>query len=138
MNYAEINKEVNSEFSAKYRYFLLHKWEILKAIKEKELKRKIKRNTARRFARNWIVLQAFKYHITRTWQIFNRHKDVKEILSKKMFTVLRVKIRMKLILMKRGKDLNTRMKRTIRNSLATMGGAVFRVNHRERAKGIIH
>ena len=55
-----------------------------------------------------------------------------------MFTVLRVKIKMKLILKKRGKDLNTRMKRTIRNSLATMGGAVFRVNHRERAKGIIH
>ena len=79
-------------------------------------------------------MQAFKYHITRTWQIFNRHKDVKEILSKKMFTVLRVKIKMKLILKKRGKDLNTRVKRTIRNSLTTMGGTVFRVNHRERAK----
>ena len=138
MNYAEINKEVNAEFDAKYRYFLLHKWEILKAIKERELKRKIKRNTARKFARTWIILQAFKYHITRSWQIFDRHKQVKEILSKKMFTILRVKIKMKMILKKRGKDCDTRLKRTIRNSLSTMGGSVYRVNHRERAKELIH
>ena len=138
MNYAEINKEVNAEFDAKYRYFLLHKWEILKAIKERELKRKIKRNTARKFARTWIILQAFKHHVTRSWQIFDRHKHVKEILAKKMFTILRVKIKMKMILQKRGKDVDTRMKRTLRNSITTCGGTIFRVMHRERAKEIIH
>ena len=45
---------------------------------------------------------------------------------------------MKLILEKRGKDYDTRVRRNIKNSLTAMGGSTYRVNYRERAKEIVH
>ena len=66
-NFAGVNKEANSEFAAKLRYFQLHKWEILKAVKETELDRKIKRNARRKLLRNWVIMRALHYHMLRSY-----------------------------------------------------------------------
>ena len=124
--------------SIKYNYFKVHRWEILKAIKEKELKSKIKRNAKRKFARDWIIMRALQYHITRSWQIYNREKFMKEIFRKQFFVILRIKIKMTLSLKKNGRDFDTRLKRRIKHALTVMGGSTLRVNYRERAKNIIH
>ena len=46
--FAAINQAEKEEFDQKYRYFQVHKWTILKAIKENMLEYKIKRNAKRK------------------------------------------------------------------------------------------
>ena len=124
--------------SMKYNYFKVHRWEILKAIKEKELKQKIKRNKKRKFARDWIIMRALQYHITRSWQIYSREKFMKELFRKQFFVILRITIKMRLSLKNNGRDFDTRLKRRIKHALTAMGGSTLRVNCRERAKNKLH
>ena len=59
-------------------------------------------------------------------------------MKKKKFVVIRVKCRMKLILEKRGKDYDSRLRRIAKNSLTAIGGPAYRASYRERAKEIVH
>ena len=45
---------------------------------------------------------------------------------------------MKLILKKRGKDVDTRAKKTLKNAMTVMGGVAMRKNYRERAKTLVY
>ena len=51
---------------------------------------------------------------------------------------MRIKVKMKLILKRRGKDYESRTRKTLKNTLSVMGGAVLRKNYRERAKSLIY
>ena len=47
---------MNAVQADKYNYFKMHKWVIIKAIKEKELKLKMKRNAKRRLVKGWVIM----------------------------------------------------------------------------------
>ena len=117
---------------------MLHKWEILKSIKEAELQRKIVRNAYRKQCRDWLIMRALSYHITRTWQIFDRQKIIKKIEKKKWYISFVFGIKMMRVVKKHGQTIDIRRQRQIRNVLASAGGGLIRNTGRERAKSVVH
>lgn len=57
---AQLYKQEREEFYQKYRLFQLHKWEILKVVKQRMLEEKIREVQRARMVRAWIVHAAVR------------------------------------------------------------------------------
>ena len=129
-----IYKAEKEEFYQKYRYFQLHKWEILRVVKDRMLKQKLQVADLSRRLRLWIVHAKLQEILTTMWQRFDRERFM-IVHRAKMFPIyLRIKSKFRKRILKFGKTYEQRTRKNIRFSTMAIQAGCCRPLLRERAK----
>ena len=128
------NKE-REDFYQKYRIFQLHKWEILKVVKQRMLEEKIKEVQRARMVRAWIVHAAVRRTVQRVFEVFDRERFMIAHRKKMMPIIFRIRRRLRKRVLQYGGPLEERLRRRdVRGSNAALMAGCLRPVLRERAK----
>ena len=131
---ANLYKQEKQEFYQKYRLFQLHKWEILRSVKESMLEHKIKQIQRQKQMRRWLVLMMLRHYIQRTFERFDRERFI--IMHRKkmipIFMRIRTKLRKRVLLY--GDNYVDRERKYVKDSTICIFGGCARTILRERAK----
>lgn len=130
---ATLYKKEREQFNEKYRYFQLHKWEILKGIKQNLLEQKLKEVEKRRMVRQWLTIMELRNRLVRTFQVFDRERFLIARRAKMLPIYLHIKVRLRKQVLHFGPKYPLREQRYVKFS--SMGLHCFlRPILRERAK----
>lgn len=91
----QIKRRENEEFYLKYRYFQLHKWEILKQIKKQMLESKNAEIRHMKMMEEWIIRATMQQAIRRCFQRFDRNREIEVIMKKQVWVIKIAVIRIK-------------------------------------------
>jgi capsular polysaccharide biosynthesis protein len=93
---------INTDYDLKYRTFLVHKWDILKSIKQEMLESRIAEiNKARGLCKLMVVCQAVRI-CKQSYQKMINEREVRKILQRRAFTIGMMRIRIMSRLRKNG------------------------------------
>ena len=92
----------NDEFMRKYKLFQLHKWTILKQIKEHMYKEKIRELEQMRRVKGWLVFAVYSQMQKTILNRFSREKDIAGLEAKKFWIILKAAIRIRMRIKKTG------------------------------------
>lgn len=130
---AKVFQQEKSEFYQKYRIFQLHKWEILKVVKQQMLQKKLAEVKKANQLKHWIVLAHLRYHTMRAFQIFDRERFLINHRRMMLPIVQMIKIRIKRRMKAYGANFDTRISRKLK-SATSFQSLMVRSTVRERAK----
>ena len=131
---ATLYKNEKEVFFQKYRIFQLHKWEILKQVKQRMLEQKIKEVTFRQRLRQWMILMTQRDMIKRFFEVFDRQRFFEKRRVKMMFIMMRIKMKIRKSIFNFGKHYEDREKVYVKDSAIAIFGGLIRPTIRERAK----
>ena len=131
---ATLYKAEKEEFSQKYRYFQLHKWEILRIVKARMLEQKLKIADLSRRLRLWIVKSKLQELLKVMWQKFDRERFMIKHRAKMFPIYLSIKSKFRKRVTRFGKTFEQRTRKNIRFSTVAIQAGCCRPILRERAK----
>ena len=101
------------------------------------LEKKIKEVQFSKAMTEWAKMVKVHYHIFRTYQIFNREKDMVRILQKMLPYMFLIKMRLRKRVTGINSDFNRRKEIEVKNVMTSGVGTFLRMTMRERAKKIV-
>ena len=131
------NKE-REEFYQKYRIFQLHKWEILRVVKQRMLAQKIENVKRAKQLKLIIAYATLRSALKRCWEVFDRERFMIEHRRKMFPVITRIRIKLRKAVFHYGRQIKERhRKRDLRDTNMVLFGGHMRTLLRERAKMLI-
>ena len=134
VNVGDVYRKEREEFYQKYRYFQLHKWEILKLIKQEMLAQKVTDVQRSRMLAQWVLRERVHFIISRVFQVFDHERFMIVHRVKMMTIALRIRLKFRKRVLAYGKTYEQREQKHIKYSTAAMFAGCLRNTLRERAK----
>ena len=127
-------KQEKEQFYEKYRLFQLHKWEILRSVKEVMFQQKLQQVQRRKQMRRWLVMSKLRFYVQRTFERFDRERYMIAHRKKMIPIFIRIKTKLRKRVLLYGKDHKERQRKYIKDSTACIFGGCVRTLIREKAK----